>query len=69
MCFKSGEFKESGEDSWTANAANLRKLNNCMEAYLDTVLKLPIEKNYIDTQAIAKEDDRINMLRLVFCFP
>eukprot|EP00826_Nyctotherus_ovalis_P049236 TRINITY_DN5923_c0_g3_i2.p1 TRINITY_DN5923_c0_g3~~TRINITY_DN5923_c0_g3_i2.p1 ORF type:complete len:583 (-),score=237.80 TRINITY_DN5923_c0_g3_i2:204-1952(-) len=64
LCFKSGEFGEGGEDNWTANAANLKKLNNCMEAYLETVLKLPIEKDYIDTQAIAKEDDRINMLRL-----
>jgi len=65
LCFKIEEFKAGKGDHWTTTATNLKKLNNNIENYLETVLKLPVEKNYIDTQAIAKENNRIHMLRQV----
>jgi hypothetical protein len=36
-----------------------------MEDYLETVLKLPVEKSYVNIQAIARDNDRLNLLRLV----
>ena len=36
-----------------------------MEQYLETILKVNVEKNYIDTQAIARDNNKINLIRLV----
>jgi len=36
-----------------------------MEDYLETVLKLPVKKNYVNIQAIVRNDDKLNLLRLV----
>ena len=36
-----------------------------MEDYLETILRLNIEKNYINISAIVRNNDKINLIRLV----
>jgi hypothetical protein len=36
-----------------------------MENYLETTLKIPIDKNYINTQAITQNNDKDQILRMV----
>jgi len=51
-------------DHWALCAANLQKLSTFMENYLEFVLKLPVDKEYINIQAIVRKNDRFQLLRL-----
>ena len=59
------EFDSKPTDHWTINEANLQKINTAMEDYLETILRLNIEKNYINISAIVRNNDKINLIRLV----
>lgn len=36
-----------------------------MEDYLETVLKLPVEKGYVNAGAIIRDDNELHLVRLV----
>jgi len=43
----------------------IQELNLYMENYLETTLKIPIDKNYINIQSIAQNNDKTQILRMV----
>lgn len=65
LCFPLGDYDSRPSDHWTISAANLQRIDTMMEEYLETVLKLTVEKGYVNVQSIARDNDRVNLLRLV----
>lgn len=47
------------------HANNIQKLNDCIDQYLEGVLEVPLEKDYVCIQEITKEKENTNLLRLV----
>lgn len=44
----------------------MQKLNSCMESYLETVLRVSADREYVDVQAIVRDKDKTHLLRMVF---
>jgi hypothetical protein len=67
--FPTTGFKTDPEEHWASCAANLQLLNKHIDAYLVNVVKVSIEPGYINVQAIARNSDRYQILRLVNLHP
>ena len=57
-------FNQNAHDHWAFCVANLQKLSTYMQQYLENVLQLPIDKNYINIPSIANGEERTLLLRL-----
>ena len=68
LCFPLEGFDPKPSDHWTITVSNLQKVNNYMEEYLETVLKLPVMKDYVNVQSIIRDNDHVNLLRPVIGF-
>jgi len=53
-------------DHWSLCVSNLQKLMKSMDKYYKTELKMTLPADFVDIQAIARQNDKTHILRLVF---